>query len=230
MKALVKASQTHTQISRQAGIKEVLGDISNLATAEKQEDTPDSKTADNNQVPGTDDPSDLDDIIEVTVKLTERNNKPQTAQPETKMIRLNNLPDIKRDTVLRGKKMVARLLSSHVQFVDRAAPDLQAAIAATGAGRAKGECTGVTMRYVAVIFASSTFGESASRPRYRLPPLSPDSVRKLLEAARGRFDAPADADREIDEGDMFLLFDGGRPGVETCCSEELGCGPATRSH
>ena len=166
-------------------------------------------------MPGTDDPNDLDDIIEVTVKLTERNNKPQTAQPETKMIRLNNLPDIKRDTVLRGKKMVARLLSSHVQFVDRAAPDLQAAIAATGAGRAKGECTGVTMRYVAVIFASSTFGESASRPRYRLPPLSPDSVRKLLEAARGRFDAPADADREIDEGGMFLLFDGGRPGVET---------------
>ena len=34
VKALVKASQTHTQISKQAGIKDVPGDISNLVTAE----------------------------------------------------------------------------------------------------------------------------------------------------------------------------------------------------
>ena len=36
VKALVKASQTHAQMTKQVGTKEVLADISNLALSEKQ--------------------------------------------------------------------------------------------------------------------------------------------------------------------------------------------------
>ncbi|WP_353239638.1 hypothetical protein, partial [Limnohabitans sp.] len=38
VKALVKASQTCTQMAKQVGIKEVLTDISNLALAEKKDE------------------------------------------------------------------------------------------------------------------------------------------------------------------------------------------------
>lgn len=216
VKSLVKSSQTCVQLSRQPVVKEVLGDISNLVQAEKKDDADGAQKhgddEDDDHLPGKDDACNPDDVIEVTLKV--QKSKTAGDVPETKTIHIGNLSDARRDAVLRGKKMVAGLLSSHVQFVDRSVSDLQAAIAGTGAGRVKGECKGKSMSYVAVVFASATFGESDSRPRYRMPPLNPDTVRQLLEAARGRFDTPADTERELDEGDMFLLFDGGRPGVE----------------
>ena len=166
------------------------------------------------QLPGNEELLIPDDVIEVTLKPKDHKSKTAHDMPETKTIRISKLSDTRRDAVLRGKKMVSGLLSSHVQLVDRSMPDLGRAIAMTGAGRTKGELKGKTMHYAAVIFASSTFGESDSRPRYRLPPLNPDLLRQLLEAARGRFDGAIEGDRELDDGDMFLLFDGGRPGVE----------------
>ena len=70
------------------------------------------------------------------------------------------------------------------------------------------------MRYVAIILRASTFAERGSRPRYSLLPLNPDSANNMLEAARGRHDIAEPHARDINEGDTFMRFDGGRVGVD----------------
>ena len=67
VKALVKASQTHAQMSKQVGIKEVLADISIFALSEKKDDAVDSKKEGNDQLLSFDEASGRDDVIEVTV-------------------------------------------------------------------------------------------------------------------------------------------------------------------
>ncbi len=47
-----------------------------------------------------------------------------------------------------------------------------------------------------------------------LPPLSPNSVKNMLESARWQHDIAEPHARDIDEGDMFMVFDGGRVGAD----------------
>jgi len=69
---------------------------------------------------------------------------------------------------------------------------------------------GITGRKcVAILFDSTCHGEAASNPMFRLPPLGESRVRKLLTAtlsARGNdLATPTPL-----EGDVYMLFDGGR--------------------
>ena len=114
VKAMVKASQTFIQMTKQAGMKECLTDISNLALSEKADDKADADVHEGDavdQLPGNEELLIPDDVIEVTLKPKDHKSKTAHDMPETKTIRISKLSDTRRDAVLRGKKMVSGLLS-----------------------------------------------------------------------------------------------------------------------
>ena len=68
---------------------------------------------------------------------------------------------------------------------------------------------------VAILFDSTCHGEAASNPTHRLPPLGESRVRKLLAAALSARGNDLGTPTPV-EGDVYMLFDGGRgPSAET---------------
>ena len=67
----------------------------------------------------------------------------------------------------------------------------------------------VHRKCVVFLFDATTIGEAPSHAAWRFPPLNEGWVRKLLSSALGARNGCADT-CVLCEGDVFLLFDGGR--------------------
>jgi hypothetical protein len=142
----------------------------------------------------------------------EGSDKTTTVQPVT----LASLPDDRQQLVLRTQRQLADLVESHVQLISKDpvdTPDLRLALGASVAGAMQGgEDESMDFKYTLIVFDAKVAGESSSRPRYRLPSLQQEEVKRLLNAARARVRSqdPKKDDGSLEPADMYLLLDGGR--------------------
>jgi hypothetical protein len=91
---------------------------------------------------------------------------------------------------------------------------LSAALAATAGRKLRGEPqpdNPTKSKYIGIFYDLKVAGEANHRPMLRAPPLRAEQLRRLVDLARSRFGAEV-ADDEIPKGDLYFMFDGGRPG------------------
>jgi len=67
-------------------------------------------------------------------------------------------------------------------------------------------------RFVLIVYDLKCAGEASSHPATRLPPLRGNGDHLIKQCLRAALDAVDDAD--IPDRDMYMIFDGGRPGLK----------------
>jgi len=118
-----------------------------------------------------------------------------------------NLDSEASDKVDAFFKNASTMRKTHIKFVTELDSEaaLSTAISQTVAGKVRGDRN--KGNYVLIIYDVKDSGEALSNASQRIPPLRSAHLKKLL-AAVIRTRNPL----ELDDGDCFVLFDGGRHG------------------
>lgn len=226
LRAMLKQGLAADTVESQSGIAEVLATVTEAA---KPADARTAEETLGHDAPqggpdGDDDGETVTLIVQVPAGSGAGSGTATTSEQQHQVtkVALSELGEEEREKVVRAKRNMESLVRANVQLLVKDKPDLRAELLTTSAGKAKGgpdAASAGAWKYVLIVLDTKVMGEANSRPRFRLPPVSADEVKKLLEVARGRHSPapPPDANPEqleeaaaLQPGDMFALLDGGR--------------------
>ena len=125
------------------------------------------------------------------------------------------------DKLKHFRNYAKTLMKTHVKFIvePSSETDLAKQIAASAAGQVRGDAS--QGKYCGIVYDVRMSGETITCPNHRIPSFRNCHFKKLaLSTIRSK------GATEINEGDLFLVFDGGKHGNETamlnCFSDESG--------
>ena len=109
------------------------------------------------------------------------------------------------------KRMARNLTQQYVFTIDAPASSgsLAHSLRNCVAGKVRGNNSATKAGYVAIVFDSKFTGETVTHPHIRIPGLRENLLPTLLGGVLQSRVAPGEVVTELDQGDVFLLFDGG---------------------
>lgn len=127
---------------------------------------------------------------------------------EVQFAKVRNLAEEKQEIVAEHLELARRVVAENVKLVDGSDKDstLVSIIRASPVGQIRGGEAG----YVIVHYDVKLAGEASSLPQYRSPPARKVHIEKLIRAVLRSRLSP-EAPLAISPGDVFMMFDGGKP-------------------
>ena len=109
------------------------------------------------------------------------------------------------------KRRARNLTQQYVFTIDAPASSgsLAHSLRNCAAGKVPGNNSATKAGYVAIVFDSKFTGETVTHPHIRIPGLRENLLPTLLGGVLQSRVAPGEVVTELDQGDVFLLFDGG---------------------
>ena len=124
--------------------------------------------------------------------------------------RINKLSDAEKDSLQVLERLAKQKVADHVQLVVEcsSASAMSKVLADSYVGSLRGDDKGRAM----LVYDNETAGEALTTPRLRLPPFKQERLKKMVTAVNM---TRAGGGAELDEGDLWVLFDGGLAGNRT---------------
>ena len=214
IKSVIRSGRYVDAIPDYPGLKEAIDDVRNLRSHEEREaekaTTVDATSTEVGKL-GDDDLDPGDEFVIRVVAAAEAGKDQDTATPkEIKWKDLN--PDV-RSEWQRACDYVKRQVENYVHLLvmpDNEEATITSEILQTPAGKFEGGAkTNGRTRFVAVVCDTRVLGEASARPAVRMPPVSIDTVHKLLSGVWSRHGELAKL-KKLHPFDLYITLAGGR--------------------